>query len=203
MNKKILIADDHYIVRAGTAMVLETAYPRLNINFAENYEQTKNFIGSNSCDLLILDIDMPGSQYKQMIHELKSIQNSLKILVFSGYDNDVALQYIREGAEGYLNKQSNEEQIKIAVKSILDKGYYYPTELIVPIIQNKKNSPGEKLSSREYEIFKLLSYGNGNLEIANMLNIKMSTVSTYKKRIFEKLNIANIAELIKAHNQIH
>lgn len=203
MNKKILIADDHYIVRAGTAMVLEAAYPRLNINFAENYEQTKNFIGSNSYDLLILDIDMPGSQYKQMIHELKSIQNSLKILVFSGYDNDVALQYIREGAEGYLNKQSNEEQIKIAVKSILDKGYYYPTELIVPIIQNKKNSPGEKLSSREYEIFKLLSYGNGNLEIANMLNIKMSTVSTYKKRIFEKLNVANIAELIKAHNQIH
>lgn len=203
MNKKILIADDHYIVRAGTAMVLESAYPWLNINFAENYEQTKNFIGSNSYDLLILDIDMPGSQYKQMIHELKSIQNSLKILVFSGYDNDVALQYIREGAEGYLNKQSNEEQIKSAVKSILDKGYYYPTELIVPIIQNKKNSPGEKLSSREYEIFKLLSYGNGNLEIANMLNIKMSTVSTYKKRIFEKLNVANIAELIKAYNLIH
>lgn len=203
MNKKILIADDHYIVRAGTAMVLETAYPRLNINFAENYEQTKNFLGSNYYDLLILDIDMPGSQYKQMIHELKIIQNSLKILVFSGYDNDIALQYIREGAEGYLNKQSNEEQIKTAVKSVLDKGYYYPAELIGPIIQNKKNSPAEKLSIREYEIFKLLASGNGNLEIANMLNIKMSTVSTYKKRIFEKLMINNIADLIKINTLMH
>ncbi|WP_228413542.1 LuxR C-terminal-related transcriptional regulator [Chryseobacterium sp. CH21] len=134
-----------------------------------------------------------------MIPELKDIQDDLKILIFSGYDKDVAIQYIREGAEGYLNKQSSEEEIKNAVKTVIEKGYFYPADLIGLIIQNKRDNPVEKLSSREYEIFKLLADGNGNLEIANRLNIQMSTVSTYKKRIFQKLNVANIAELIKVY----
>jgi DNA-binding NarL/FixJ family response regulator len=153
--------------------------------------------------LLILDIDMPGTQYKKMISELKNIQKDLKILVFSGYDQDVAIQYIREGAEGYLNKQSSEEEIKNAVKTVIEKGYFYPAELIGLIIQNKRDNPVEKLSSREYEIFKLLADGYGNLEISNKLSIQMSTVSTYKKRIFQKLEVSNIAELIKVYEMMH
>lgn len=203
MNERILIADDHYVVRAGTALVLESAFPDLNIDFAENYEQVKKILGGQQYDLLILDIDMPGTQYKKMIPELKGIQENIKILVFSGYDKDVAIQYIREGAEGYLNKQSSEEEIKNAVKTILEKGYFYPAELIGLIIQNQRNNPAEKLSSREYEIFKLLADGNGNLEIANRLSIQMSTVSTYKKRIFQKLDVGNIAELIKVYEMMH
>lgn len=203
MNERILIADDHYVVRAGTALVLETAYPNLNIDFAENYEQVKKTVANQHYTLLILDIDMPGTQYKKMIPELKGIQNDLKILVFSGYDKEVAIQYIREGAEGYLSKQSSEEEIKNAVKTVIEKGYFYPSELIGLIIQNKRNNPAEKLSSREYEIFKLLADGNGNLEIANRLNIQMSTVSTYKKRIFQKLDVSNIAELIKVYELMH
>ncbi|KMQ61389.1 LuxR family transcriptional regulator [Chryseobacterium angstadtii] len=203
MNEKILIADDRYVVRAGTALVLESAYPDLKIDFAENYEQVQQHLHTQHYDLLLLDIDMPGTQYKKMISELKSIQESLKILVFSGYDKNVAIQYIREGAEGYLSKQSSEEEIQEAVKSVIEKGYYYPGELIGLIIQNKKSNPSEKLSSREYEIFKLLANGSGNLEIGNKLDIQMSTVSTYKKRIFKKLNISNIAELIKVHEMMH
>ncbi|MCT2560376.1 response regulator transcription factor [Chryseobacterium herbae] len=203
MNERILIADDHYVVRAGTALVLESAYPKLKIDFAENYEQVQKHLSDRHYDLLLLDIDMPGTQYKKMISELKSIQESLKILIFSGYDKDVAIQYIREGAEGYLSKQSSEEEIREAVKSVIEKGYYYPGELIGLIIQNKKSNPAEKLSSREYEIFTLLASGNGNLEIGNKLDIQMSTVSTYKKRIFQKLNISNIAELIKVHEMMH
>jgi two-component system response regulator FimZ (fimbrial Z protein) len=203
MNERLLIADDHYVVRAGTALVLESAYPDLIIDFAENYEQVKNMLATQHYSLLILDIDMPGTQYKKMISELKSIQETIKILVFSGYDKDVAIQYIREGAEGYLNKQSSEEEIKNAVKTVIEKGYFYPADLIGLIIQNKRDNPSEKLSSREYEIFKLLADGNGNLEIANRLNIQMSTVSTYKKRIFQKLDVNNIAELIKVYDLMH
>jgi len=203
MNERILIADGHYVVRAGTALVLESAYPKIRIDFAENYEQVKNHLTDHHYDLLLLDIDMPGTQYKKMISELKSIHENLKILIFSDYGRDVAIQYIREGAEGYLNKQSSEEEIHEAVRSVIEKGYYYPNELIGLIIQNKKSNPAEKLSSREYEIFKLLANGNGNLEIANQLDIQMSTVSTYKKRVFKKLNISNIAELIRVHEMIH
>ncbi|CAH0211281.1 response regulator transcription factor [Chryseobacterium sp. WG14] len=203
MNERILIADDHYVVRAGTALVLESAYPELKIDFAENYERVKEALKSQYYNLLILDIDMPGTQYKKMISELKNIQKDLKILVFSGYDQDVAIQYIREGAEGYLNKQSSEEEIKNAVKTVIEKGYFYPVELIGLIIQNKRDNPVEKLSSREYEIFKLLADGYGNLEISNKLSIQMSTVSTYKKRIFQKLEVSNIAELIKVYEMMH
>ncbi|MDQ0781464.1 response regulator transcription factor [Chryseobacterium sp. W4I1] len=203
MNERILIADGHYVVRAGTALVLESAYPKIRIDFAENYEQVKNHLTDHHYDLLLLDIDMPGTQYKKMISELKNIHENLKILIFSDYERDVAIQYIREGAEGYLNKQSSEEEIHEAVRSVMEKGYYYPNELIGLIIQNKKSNPAEKLSSREYEIFKLLANGNGNLEIANQLDIQMSTVSTYKKRVFKKLNISNIAELIRVHEMIH
>lgn len=172
MNERILIADDHYVVRAGTALVLDSAYPQFKIDFAENYDQVKNHLSNHPCDLLLLDIDMQGTKYKKMIPELKSIQESLKILVFSRYDKDVAIQYIREGAEGYLNKQSSEEEIKEAVRSVIEKGYYYPAELIGLIIQNKKSNPAEKLSSREYEIFKLLASGTGNLEIGNKLRFR-------------------------------
>ncbi|KXH81108.1 response regulator transcription factor [Chryseobacterium kwangjuense] len=203
MNERILIADDHYVVRAGTALVLESAYPELAIDFAENYEQVKSHLAAQPYDLLVLDIDMPGTQYKKMIPELKNIQEDLKILVFSGHDKDVAIQYIREGAEGYLSKQSSEEEIRGAVKSVVEKGYYYPSELVGLLIQNKQRNPEEKLSAREQEIFHLLASGIGNLEIANKLNIRMSTVSTYKKRIFKKLNVSNIAELIKVHEMMH
>lgn len=203
MNERILIADDHYVVRAGTALVLESAFPELTIDFAENYEQVQKHLTTQPYNLILLDIDMPGTQYKKMIPELKRIQEDLKILVFSGHDKDVAIQYIREGAEGYLSKQSSEKEIRGAVKSVLEKGYYYPSELIGLIIQNKQSNPEEKLSAREHEIFNLLASGIGNLEIANKLDIQMSTVSTYKKRIFKKLNISNIAELIKVHETMH
>ncbi|CEJ71633.1 response regulator transcription factor [Chryseobacterium oranimense] len=203
MNERILIADDHYVVRAGTALVLESVYPKTNIDFAENYDQVKEHISNHDYDLLLLDIDMPGTQYKKMVSELKGIQKNLKILVFSGHGKDVAIQYIREGAEGYLNKQSSKEEIREAVKSVIQKGYYYPSELIGLIVQNKKGNPVEKLSTREYEIFQLLAKGSGNLEIGNKLDIQMSTVSTYKKRIFKKLNVSNIAELIKVYETMH
>ncbi|MBB6369699.1 response regulator transcription factor [Chryseobacterium shigense] len=203
MNERILIADDHYVVRIGTALVLESEYPSLTVDFAENYDQVKEHISNDDYDLLLLDIDMPGTRYKKMIPELKNIQKNLKILVFSEHGKDIAIQYIREGAEGYLSKQSSKEEIGEAVKSVIQRGHYYPTELIGLIIQNKKSNPAEKLSSREYEIFKLLAEGTGNLEIGNKLDIQMSTVSTYKKRIFKKLNISNIAELIKVYETVH
>nr|WP_280695329.1 response regulator transcription factor [Chryseobacterium sp. H1D6B] len=139
-----------------------------------------------------------------MITDLKMIQNDLKILIFSGHEKDIAIQYIREGAEGYLSKQSSEEEIKTAVKTILEKGSYYPADLVSFFIEKfQENNTAEKLSSREYEIFQLLADGQGNLEIANALNLQMSTISTYKKRVFEKLNIKNIAELIKVYKNQH
>ena len=202
--KKILIADDHQVIRAGISWILESEIENVKIDFADDYFLTKELISNNTFDLLILDLDMPGSIYKNMIKELRIIQKTLKILIFSVYDENIGVQYIMEGANGYLSKNSSEKEIIIAVKSILDYDYYYSPQLMSKLgKQINSANPVSKLSERELEIFNLLVEGNGNLEISNLLNIKMSTISTYKKRIFEKLNVKTIVDLLKIHKEMH
>jgi len=204
MQKRILIADDHFVVRAGVAAILRTTYPNLKIDSAENYGRVKESLTSNQYDLLLLDIDMPGTKYTEMIPELKNIQKDLKILIFSAYDQNVALQYIRKGADGYLNKLGTEDDIKSSIKIILETGYFYPPELIPFIIKNLDEGHNiKKLSLREYQVFELLAKGNGNLEIANLLGLQINTISTFKKRIFKKLKISNIVEVIEIYQNLH
>ena len=204
MNFNFLIADDHFIVRAGTSLLLQSAYPNSNIVFAENYEQLQQKMIFAQYDLVILDIDMPGSQYKKMINNLRVIQKDIKILIFSGYPKNIAMQYIKEGANGYVSKEAFEEEIKNAVDNILKTGFYFSSDIISLLVhQTKDIDPTTQLSSREYQIFELFAQGNGNLEICNILNLQKPTVSTYKKRIFEKLQVKNIAELIKIYEDLH
>lgn len=204
MNKKVLIADDHHVVRVGTAMFLKTEFKDISIEYAANYNEVKQKVKSTIFDLIILDIDMPGTLYKAMIKDLKAIQKDMKILIFSTYKNGIALQYIQEGADGFLNKLSDESSLIKSVKSIFEEGYSYPMEVIH---QRMKNS-GEKavteiLSEREFQVFEQLAKGNGNIEIASILGIQIPTVGTYKKRIYEKLKVNNVIDLLKIYNEIH
>lgn len=201
MNKKILIADDHYVVRLGTSISLENNFTRLSINYAESYSEVKEQLIASRFDLIILDINMPGSIHKNMIKDLKAIQKDVLIMIFSSYDENVAVEYIQEGAEGYLNKLSNEKTLIKAITSIFEEGYYYPLNLIRLLSDPPQKKDLEKLlSEREFEVFKLLAEGNGNIEIANILHIQMTTVSTYKSRIYAKLGISNLIDLLKLYN---
>ncbi|KPH12899.1 response regulator transcription factor [Chryseobacterium sp. ERMR1:04] len=203
--KNILIADDHYVVRAGTALLLESKlqYPCM-IDFAENYAETKDKISKKQYDLVILDIDMPDSIFKAMVKELKKNQKNLRIMMFSIYDENVGIQYIEEGAEGYLNKGASEHEILKAVSSIFEEGYYYPSKMMSRLLAHTKDSNTvENLSKREFQIFKLLAEGNGNIEISNILDLKMSTISTYKKKIFEKLKVKNVVDLVRIYDEMH
>ena len=204
MKKRILIADDHFVVRAGLAAVLRSAYPNLTIDSAKNYGDVKESLQNFRYDLILLDIGMPGTKYTEMIPELKSIQKDLKILIFSAYDHNIALQYIRKGAEGYLNKLGTEDDIKKSVKIILETGYYYPPELIPYIIKNADEGNGIKmLTAREYSVFELLAEGNGSSGIATLLGLQINTISTFKKNIFKKLKINSIVELVKIYQNLH
>ncbi len=201
MNKKILIADDHSVVRLGTALVLEGQLTNIFVDYAENYEEVKEKLRAEKFDLLILDIEMEGSIFKFMIKELKKIQEDLLIMVFSSYKENVAVEYIQEGAEGYLNKLSSEETLIKAVRSIFQDGYYYTPQLIKQLSENRqKKDISELLSERELQVLKLLVEGNGNLEIGNILNIQMTTASTYKRRIYAKLGVNNLIDLLKIYN---
>lgn len=199
MFKKILIADDHSVVRMGVSFALESYDRTIEIEFAESYFEIEQILSQKPIELLIMDIQMPGIE-KNVIREIKKIYPSLKVLLFSAYSGDVVLQYITEGADGYLNKQCNSSQITEAVKTLYEKGFVIPPDTTHEILRlSDKINPERILSDREYEIFMLFVQGMGNLEITNTLSIKPGTVSTYKKRIFEKLKVKSIADLVKIH----
>ncbi|ALR29570.1 LuxR family transcriptional regulator [Chryseobacterium sp. IHB B 17019] len=203
MKGKILIADDHTVVRLGTRAVLKSQYPDIDVHLASDYDAVKSSLHANNYNLILLDINMPGATNTEMIHEIKQLQPNIRILIFSGYDQDIALQYIRKGAEGYLNKQCSEDELTYAIHTILHTGYYYPAE-IIPILINSKEKKGvQSLTPREFEIFELLANGHGNLEISNILNIQISTISTFKKKIFKKLGVSNVVELSKVYEKLH
>lgn len=169
MNRKIIIADDHLVVRLGTTLILESHYKDVKISCAKSYIELTEKLYAESFDLLILDINMPESKYLSMIGEIKTIQPNLKILVFSVYDNDIAVRYIIEGADGYINKLSDENNILEAVHQIFETGTYYSPDIVKKLVSSAKKdtpiNPLETLSEREKEIFDLLVKGYGNIEI--------------------------------------
>lgn len=204
MNKRVLIADDHLVVRLGISVALQAEYPNLTIDMAESYEEVMVSLQNHSYFLVILDISMEGIQSTRIISELKNIQKDVKILIFTSYDHNIGLQYIRKGAEGYLHKKCNEQELKNGIKNMFEKGCYYPSQLIPELVKSSRETPVlESLTKREYQIFELLAEGGGNLEISNQLGIKETTVSTIKRNIFKKIKIQNIAELIEMHSNLH
>ncbi|MEJ5050434.1 response regulator transcription factor [Chryseobacterium culicis] len=204
MTKKILIADDHHVVRIGTAMILEKNFNHFEVDFAETYDEVKQKIQSEKYDLVILDIELPGSIFKSMVKEIKAIAEETLILIFTSYKENIALQYIEEGANGFLNKQSDPENFVKAVEALFKDGQYYTPEILNELLKgNKKRKAIENLSERELQVFNLLAKGNGNLEIANALDIEESTVGTYKRRVYQKLKITNLVELLEIYSEIH
>jgi DNA-binding NarL/FixJ family response regulator len=201
MAYKILLVDDHLVVRTGIAIVLKKEIENLKIFNAENFLETISILKENSFDLVILDINIPGTKKTDMIHDIRLIRPNIKILIFSAHEEDqYAFRYIISGANGYLSKLSSEKKIVQVVLTILENGKYITDEVMNKIIDSAFNkiplNPIDKLSKREFEIAGLLVEGLGNLEISNTLKIQMSTVSTYKTRVFEKLKIKNIVALI-------
>ncbi len=205
MNK-ILIADDHSIVRLGASVIIQNTYKDVKITHATTYKEVFDHLKQNGFDLLLLDINMPGGNNIKVIKEILDIQNDLKILVFSSYDENIyALRYIEAGAAGYLNKNTAMDELGLAIQSIQERGKYMSPPIrdlyVQTLITNKSTiqttNPLYKLSNREMDVAKHLIDGHGILEVSSLLNLSSSTVSTYKSRVFEKLQVNNIPELIE------
>lgn len=204
--KKILIADDHSIVRLGAAVVINEKFKDVSITNAITIKEVYDHLKFEKFDLLLLDINMPGGNNIKVIGEILNFQQDLKILVFSSYDENIyALRYIEAGASGYLNKNTAMEELANAIQSIKERGKYMSNEvkdLYVQKLTSTKSSmdrvnPLNKLSNREMDVAKHLIEGHGILEVSNLLALSSSTVSTYKSRIFEKLAVNNIPDLIE------
>jgi DNA-binding NarL/FixJ family response regulator len=185
-------------------MVLEKQIEDVAISNAENFFDAIALLKEDAFDLIILDINIPGGKSTEMITDLRAIQPCVRILVFSAHEEEhYALKYISAGANGYLNKLCSEEKMMFAITSIFETSTYISAELVNKLVEAKGRkkaiNPMDVLSKRELQIAQLLINGNGNLEISNMLDIHMSTVSTYKARVFEKLKISNLVELINLY----
>lgn len=203
-EKNILIADDHSVVRMGLSMVLKKIRPLASIKEVDDYQKVFNCISSSSFDLIILDINMPNGSFQDTLELIKIKHPATKVLVFSSQDESIyAIRYLKMGADGFLHKLSTEKEMTLALENMLNKGQYLSDPIKNKLIfqqLNKEEShenPLEVLSDREIAVAKLLMKGLPLKEISQDLNLHTSTVSTYKTRIFKKLDIQSVPELIR------
>lgn len=200
-----LVADDHSIIRNGLCLLINDTFSKAKVTQTESFDDILRVVKDVKLDLLILDINFPEGNSLSLIPTLKKLQPSMKILIFTSYDEEVyALRFYSAGVDGYLSKLSSPDQIEHALLTILKEGRYASDTIKNKILNNylfnKSANPLDALSDREMEIAKLMVQGLGNLEISNVLNLKSTTVSTYKSRIFEKLSIDNLSALINVFN---
>lgn len=206
---KILIADDHGIIRLGLSQIIKEIEPAGTIFEAEDFDETIQVLTAHAIDLLILDINIPGGNNFQMINSVKSKRPKVKVLVFSAFSEELyATRYFKAGADGYLQKDSAPDEVRNAVKTVLSGRHYMSPNVreyfLQSLIGNNKDSrkqfnPLVLLSDRETEVARMLVSGVSQTKIAEKLNLHTSTIGTHKYRIFEKLAVSNLAELIEKY----
>lgn len=197
-----LLADDHSLIRQGVVFIIEEMELDCEIYQASNLHQTLEFINKFPIDIAIIDANFPDGNTLNVLPEIKKISPDTKILIFTGIDEGPqSLKYLTAGANGFLSKMNDEEEIKNAILKMVNSGAYISPitqALLIDSIRNPAvSNPLLLLTERELQIAKMYAEGQGNLEIANSLDVKQNTVSTLKKRIFDKLEIENIVELIE------
>ncbi len=197
---KILLADDHSVVREGLKRILEQDSELKVIAEAENGLEVIQKVRSKNIDVVLLDMSMPEMSGLDCLKQVKSEFPDLPILVFSMHPED---QYehrvMSAGASGFLTKRSKPEEIIQAIKLVFQNKKIMSEKLKEKLLSRKKitNAPHELLSDREFQVMKLICKGLRVKEMAYYLNISEKTVSTYRARIFEKLGVNSNAELVK------
>ncbi len=196
-----LVADDHSLIRQGVVFLIEDLDIEVNIIQISNLQNILETVKNQPLDIAIIDAYFPDGNSLTILPEIKKLNPNLKILIFTGIEENIhSLKYINAGANGFLSKMSEEDEIRDAILKMVNTGEYLSPitqHLLLSSLHDKKSiNPLSILSERELQIAKMYAEGLGNLEIANVLDIKQNTVSTIKKRIFDKLGIQNIVELI-------
>lgn len=199
---RILIADDHTLMRDGLKQILATAGDMVVAGEACDGFQTLDQVRGGEWDLLLLDMSMPGRSGVELIKQIKTERPRLPILVLSMHkESEYAVRSIRAGAAGYLCKDSASGQLLNAIREVAAGGRFISPEvaadLAFSLIQRDDRPLHALLSEREYMIFRKLVAGDGVSEIAQRLNLSAKTVSTYKARVLQKMQMSSIAELVR------
>ena len=205
---KILIADDHIIIREGICFLLKNILPDVLIEQAPNGDVALSKIKMNVYDLIILDAHMPGGDSFGLIANILARQPDARILMYSMNAEEIyAKRYFKAGVKGYINKEADAAELKIAIHNVLNNKTYVSPELNVILLEemlgNIKANPFNDLSAKEFEILQEMLEGRSVTEMSKIFNVHTSTIGTHKARILEKLdckNIIQLSQLAKLHN---
>ena len=200
MKIKVAIADDHAIVRAGFKQFIEAQSDMELVAEASTGEEALALARKNRCDVLLLDISMPGLNGIDALRSIRATQNEIGILVLSGYgEEQYATSTLKMGANGYLRKDCEPEELLKAIRTVANGKRYITTSvgeiLAAGIGNDSEQEPHETLSDRELQVFLRLAQGESISEIGETLHLSVKTISTYRSRILEKLQLRSNSEL--------
>jgi len=197
---KVLIADDHAVVRSGLKQILAETTEIVVAGEATNGREVLEKLGKQHWDVLVLDITMPGRSGLEILKDIKHLKPDLPVLVLSMHaEEQFATRTLKAGASGYLNKESAPEELVKAIRKVCAGGKYVSTNqaerMVGDLTSAADKLPHELLSDREYEILRLIASGKTPTQIAKQLSLSIKTVSTYRARILEKMNLTTNAQL--------
>lgn len=198
---RVVIADDHRILREGLKQLLQSAPDLTVVGEAGDGHEVLAQVRGTDFDVLLLDMSMPGKSGMELIRQVKAERPKLRVLVLSMHEeHQYAVRSIRAGASGYLTKESAALELVAAIRKVAGGGAYISAEvaeqLALASMPRAEGPPHTLLSDREYQAFRRLVAGAAVTQIAGDLNLSVKTVSTHKARLMEKLGVGNQAELI-------
>jgi len=199
---RVAIADDHAVVRQGLRHIIGETPELSLVGEAATGAETLELARTVECDVLVLDMSMPGPGGLDILRELRALRPGLAILVLSMYPEDqFAVRLLRGGADGYLNKESAPDELVGAIRKVATGGKYVSAALAEKLAQALHTGgdalPHESLSDREFQVLRLIAAGRTASEIAAQLSLSVKTISTYRARLLAKMNMSTNADLMR------
>lgn len=204
---RILLADDHAVLRQGLKQILLEEFPEAEFRETGTTQETLDCLQENPWDIILLDVFMPGRSGLEVLDVVRQMAARPPVLVLSSApEEQLAVRVLRAGASGYLNKQAAPEHLVQAVRKLIQGGKYVSATLAERLAVDAGRAsrmPHEKLSDREFQVMRLLVAGKSLKEVAFELSLSVKTISTFHTRIWEKLGVKNDVELVHYALQNH
>lgn len=199
---RVVIADDHTIVREGLKQLLSAAADLAVIGEAQNGQEVLQRVREDDFDVLLLDMSMPGKSGIELIKQVRSEKPKLRILVLSMHEEEqYAVRALKAGAAGYMTKESASAQLVAAIRKVAGGGAFISPavaeQFALGAMPQTEGLPHTALSDREFQVFQMLVRGTSVSGIAKQLNLSVKTVSTHKANVMQKMNMTNQSELIR------